>query len=408
MAHTVTHTAAAGTTEAQYQAAAHHSVSIDPAVIKLDDMGTPDDNTDLNVSSTSHGLTPKRDGSTSHFLRGDGTWATPAGAGGGIMAGWLAAADATAAETDMAEWAADGTNDETDINSGEAAGSVYLSSGTFNLNAATLLNTGNPVVGRGSGNRDLALCKLNITSTSYGITIQNASTARRISSLRGVFIRTPQNFATRALTVKSIGTYPETRHVYFSSAPLLDDVLIASYQGMEDEGLQDMTASSVGLYITSYGGFCSHVFGTVGVGGYEKGMYIYCNQDDGVTDDSVYINGNHFQSIWLNENKYPMTLYCNKESGSGVEITANRFDWVQMQACPVGNTVTGITMTAGFALAIRGNDFANVCAWDWGAASGDIISLSSNCYENHFYGPFNPDLCTNSGGASNILGGWET
>lgn len=32
------------------------------------------------VSTTANGLAPKRDGSTSHFLRGDGTWAAPTGA----------------------------------------------------------------------------------------------------------------------------------------------------------------------------------------------------------------------------------------------------------------------------------------------------------------------------------------
>jgi microcystin-dependent protein len=45
-----------------------------PAVVKLDDAGMPDDNTDLNVSITKHGLTPKAPNDTNKFLRGDGTW----------------------------------------------------------------------------------------------------------------------------------------------------------------------------------------------------------------------------------------------------------------------------------------------------------------------------------------------
>lgn len=37
-----------------------------------------DNNTTYGVvSTTANGLAPKRDGSTAHFLRGDGTWATP-------------------------------------------------------------------------------------------------------------------------------------------------------------------------------------------------------------------------------------------------------------------------------------------------------------------------------------------
>jgi len=47
------------------------------AARKLDDLATPDDNTDLNVSTSRHGLVPKIT-STSNFLKGDGTWAVAA------------------------------------------------------------------------------------------------------------------------------------------------------------------------------------------------------------------------------------------------------------------------------------------------------------------------------------------
>lgn len=46
---------------------------------KLDDFGAPDDNTDLNASSTAHGLLPKLPNVTNKFLRGDGTYATADG-----------------------------------------------------------------------------------------------------------------------------------------------------------------------------------------------------------------------------------------------------------------------------------------------------------------------------------------
>lgn len=47
--------------------------------IKIDDLAVPDDNTDLDVSITKHGLTPKAPNDTAMFLRGDGTWAAVGG-----------------------------------------------------------------------------------------------------------------------------------------------------------------------------------------------------------------------------------------------------------------------------------------------------------------------------------------
>lgn len=49
--------------------------------IKLDDLAAPDDNTDLNATTSAHGLLPKLGGGTTNFLRADGTWAAPAGGG---------------------------------------------------------------------------------------------------------------------------------------------------------------------------------------------------------------------------------------------------------------------------------------------------------------------------------------
>jgi len=59
---------------------------IDAAIVgtKLDDFATPDDNTDLNVSTSRHGLTPKITGSDGHVLTKSGTaavWSAPAGGG---------------------------------------------------------------------------------------------------------------------------------------------------------------------------------------------------------------------------------------------------------------------------------------------------------------------------------------
>ena len=48
---------------------------LDAKAIKLDDFTACDDNTDLNATSSAHGLLPKLSNNTRQFLRGDGTWA---------------------------------------------------------------------------------------------------------------------------------------------------------------------------------------------------------------------------------------------------------------------------------------------------------------------------------------------
>jgi hypothetical protein len=47
--------------------------------VKIDDLAAADDNTDLNVSTSAHGLCPKLDNDDSHFLDGQGNWSEPAG-----------------------------------------------------------------------------------------------------------------------------------------------------------------------------------------------------------------------------------------------------------------------------------------------------------------------------------------
>ena len=49
---------------------------------KLDDFATPDDNTDLDATTSYHGLVPKLGGGNLKYLRADGTWNEPAGVGG--------------------------------------------------------------------------------------------------------------------------------------------------------------------------------------------------------------------------------------------------------------------------------------------------------------------------------------
>lgn len=49
--------------------------------IKLDDLAAPDDNTDLNASTTKHGLLKKLDNVATNYLNGQGAWTAPAGGG---------------------------------------------------------------------------------------------------------------------------------------------------------------------------------------------------------------------------------------------------------------------------------------------------------------------------------------
>jgi hypothetical protein len=58
-------------------ASSHQSGGSD--AIRLDDVAAPDDNTDLNATTSAHGLLPKLGGGSVNFLRADGTWSAPAG-----------------------------------------------------------------------------------------------------------------------------------------------------------------------------------------------------------------------------------------------------------------------------------------------------------------------------------------
>lgn len=57
----------------------HQLGGTDP--IKLDDLAVPDDNTDLDSSTTSHGLLRKLSNVATEFLNGQGAWAVPASSG---------------------------------------------------------------------------------------------------------------------------------------------------------------------------------------------------------------------------------------------------------------------------------------------------------------------------------------
>jgi hypothetical protein len=93
---------------------------LDAKAIKLDDFATPDDNTDLNATSSYHGLLPKLSSNARQFLRGDGTWAPYASITG------VSTAAAGSTHTDAAALSATNT---TYITSDSAAKGVKLPTG---------------------------------------------------------------------------------------------------------------------------------------------------------------------------------------------------------------------------------------------------------------------------------------
>jgi len=88
---------------------------------KLDDLAATDDNTDLNATSSAHGLLPKLSNNARQFFRGDGTYATYAS---------VTATPVAAAGSDSATAAALGTTNTTFITCDSATKGVRLPAGS--------------------------------------------------------------------------------------------------------------------------------------------------------------------------------------------------------------------------------------------------------------------------------------
>src|ERR1051325_2930096 len=63
--------------------------------LKLDTVAAPTDVTTLNASTGAHGLLPKLDNNSAHFLNGQGGWTTPAGGGNALTSSPLSQFAAT-------------------------------------------------------------------------------------------------------------------------------------------------------------------------------------------------------------------------------------------------------------------------------------------------------------------------
>jgi len=107
---------------------------------KLDDLGAPDDNTDLDFTTSAHGLVPKCT-DTGNFLKGDGTWAAVAGIPTGVIAMWYGAISAI-----PTGWViCDGTNSTPDLTDRFVIHADADSGGTNNKGATGGSHTATPL-----------------------------------------------------------------------------------------------------------------------------------------------------------------------------------------------------------------------------------------------------------------------
>jgi len=142
---------------------------------KLDDFAACDDNTDLNADTARHGLMQKYPGGTSAFLREDGNWATPSGAGN------VSTSDSSA--TDNAIVREDGTGGTTiqkSLATIDDSGSINIPSGeTYNING-TALSKGDVGLGNVTNNAQIKKLSTSVNNELLkwdgvsGDTVQNS------------------------------------------------------------------------------------------------------------------------------------------------------------------------------------------------------------------------------------------
>jgi hypothetical protein len=105
---------------------------------KLDDFGTPDDNTDLDVSIAQHGLCPKLPNDATKYLDGEGNYTVPAG--GNTGEGHIALLGPAYSSVGAGTWAllASGNqvldlinNDAADADGDNISWECYLAAGTY-------------------------------------------------------------------------------------------------------------------------------------------------------------------------------------------------------------------------------------------------------------------------------------
>lgn len=124
-------------------------------------------------------------------------------------------------------------------------------------------------------------------------------------------------------------------------------------------------------------------FNDIWITGFEYAMWM--ESFEGQTGMS-FINGNHFNSLFLSDSRYCLKMY---EHGTGTgtgDIAMNSFNQLSLE--PYGSspyTDEGIIMT-GY---ICYNNLLSVEAWDWHVCTGKIINITTTDVDyNHFQGYF--------------------
>lgn len=119
--------------------------------IKLDDLTAPDDNTDLDASTSKHGLMKKFPGGTANFLRADGTFAAPAG--GDVGEGHICILPWNYSAIIQGTWALIISTLQAlccyvgnqSVQNDEINYKVFLAAGTYTLDILGVLNTNNGI-----------------------------------------------------------------------------------------------------------------------------------------------------------------------------------------------------------------------------------------------------------------------
>lgn len=226
----------------------------------LDTLAACSDITTRNASTSAHGLLPKLDNIATHFLNGQGNWATPVGAS--------ALPFVTVGAYSWCDYVTDGTSDQTEINTALATGKTVVVVGAVYISGTINVTLGNNLEGIPALNR-YHKSIIYVTSNINAITVSAGG-----SVIRDLYINssasTERNgwaiYATRPVSISGICTNYIKNGFYLSgcnesrikdcflllctgtnielnnsSEIYIDDVMM--------EGWTSQTDSTIGLYI---------------------------------------------------------------------------------------------------------------------------------------------------------------
>jgi len=234
-------------------ATTHQSGGAD--AIKLDDLATPDDNTDLDATTGLHGLLPKLGGGTTNFLRADGTWAAPGGSSGDIRTAAIVVGNSVAGDTaDDCDYldVGDGAQLVTAL-AASSGKDVYIRPGTYNLGAGSAtapftIPAGVRVRGAGRGlttiqtkaSGDQGAWLINAGSVLEDVDVDVALPTGACSGQTSVVLLNAANAEAHRVQVNFLGSYTSTESGY----SVLKGVFGAVTNSVEDAKLIDCTCGT--------------------------------------------------------------------------------------------------------------------------------------------------------------------